>query len=148
MLIIFPSSCNVFIVKEMHAMPGVHSLIINGLCATKEWKKAMTLPYQTYESLNILIRKSLRQNEIDLVWGLLDGITRMHKNFRKLTNKTIYAFVNYFRRHPADISQKLEKVLSYCEKLENLLDEPSTRQLVDLLSKHDHHAHITTIDYS
>lgn len=129
-------------------MPEIHGLVVNGLSVTKEWKNALKLSNQTNISSNILIRKSLRENEFDLVRLLLNRITGLKKEYQHLSNKTIISFVKYFERYPDQISQNIEKMFITCEKTNKLFDEKSTQELRRLLSKHGHHAHITTIDYS
>lgn len=132
----------------MHILTELNSIVVNGICATNEWKRALALPKLTSNSLNILVRKSLRENEVDLVWNLLNGLAGLMKQYQYLSNNTILAFAKYFKNNPKEIPKHLDQFLTYCEKLHLLTDETTINELTDVLYKHGHHAELTNITYS
>lgn len=136
------SRCNKFLAQGMNDAPEMHLAVVTGLCYTKEWRKALELSHQTNDSLNILIRKSISENEIDLGWSLL---TKLQKG---LQNNTIIAFINYFDRNPADIPQNVERLLTACEKFKKVFNESSAQALTELLHKHGYHVDLSTTDYT
>lgn len=99
--------------QELHLLPELHPIVVQGLCATNDWKRALTLPKPTSNSLNILARKVLRENDIDSVWNVMNGLTRLPKHYQYLSNRTIGAFVKYFGKNPKDIPKYFEKLMSF-----------------------------------
>lgn len=129
-------------------MPEVNSTIVMGLCATKEWKKAVDVQKTSSHPLNILIRKALRENEIDLVWDLLKQMTKVPKYDQFIASKTFLMFVKYFEKHSNTIRHDLDKLLSICEQMELMIDENFAHALTQMLQRFNHHAQLTTIDFS
>lgn len=116
-----------------------------GLCATKEWKRALGLAKPTPSSLNILARKSLSENDIELTWQIL---TKLSKSQHPLANKTIIAFAKYLETNRNELPKNAEKFLTFCERLQVVFDEPTVRALTSVLRKSGHQAQITNIDNS
>lgn len=140
--------CNEFIAQELHILPELHSIVVNGLCATKDWKRALDLSNPTSNSINILARKTLRDNDIESAWKILGNLTHMHKQHQHFSSKTIVAFAKYFERNPTAIPHHAEQLLTFCEKLQILFDEPTVRELTNTLQICNHHAKFTNVDYS
>lgn len=140
--------CDYFIKQEFHVMTEINPIIINGICATKEWKKALEFQKPTSQSLNILIRKALRENELDLVWNLLTKLAEVPQYYQFLASKTILNFVKHLEKHPNSISEDMEKFLSICEDLKIVLNEECAIELTKLLHRSGYHAKITTMDFS
>lgn len=129
----------------------MNSKITQGLCATTDWKKALKLSNKTVNSLNILIRKSLRENEIDLVWDLFKQLMESkfdNSQSPQIYKRTVIVFAKYLQRFPEAIPQCAEKFLQCCERLEKVFDEESTRELTTSLNNAHIDATITNIDYS
>lgn len=116
-----------------------------GLCATKEWKRALDLAKPTPSSLNILARKSLLENDIELTWQILEKLSKTHL---PLANKTIVAFAEYFETNRNEMPKNAEKFLTFCERLQVVFDEPTLRALTSILHKSGHQAQITKINNS
>lgn len=108
----------------------------------------MALPKPTSASLNILARKILRENDIDSVWNILNGLTGLPKYNKFLSNKTIATFAKYFEKNPKDIPINVEKLLTFCGKLEVLLDETTIKHFINVLHKNGHHAEHTNINFT
>lgn len=128
-------------------MTEINSLVILGLCATTEWKKALNLKNPTSQSLNILIRKALRENEIDLVWNLLEQIASVPRHYQYLGSKTFLNLIKTLASHPQSIPENMETIFSICERIEMVLDEDCATELTKVLQKCGYHAKITTIDF-
>lgn len=140
------SRCDEFIAQEFHVFPEMNSKIVQGLCASKDWKKALSLSNQTVISLNILVRKALRENEIGLTWELLEKLSKLSTN--QMTHRTIISFAKYFQKNQKSISTDAEKLLTFCESMENIFNEESIQELTRALQNSKQHAKITNIDYS
>lgn len=136
------------ITKEFHLLPELHPVVVMGLCATKEWKKAFDLPKASSNSLNILARRALHANDIELVWKILPKLTQINAKYRHLATKTIVAFAKYFEKNPKNIPQNAETFLELCECMQIVFDELTLRELLNALHKSSYHAKITNIDYS
>lgn len=132
----------------MHALPEINSIVIVGLCATSEWKKALNLQNTSSNSLNILIRKALRENEVDLAFSLLKKLTEFPKQYQYFAYKTFSSFVKTLERHPKTLPDYVEKLIQTCSTLEMVLVEENAKELTNLLRKSGHHAEITTINFS
>lgn len=99
-------------------------------------------------SLNIIIRKILREREIDLVWDQMEKLTHLKDKFQQLARKTVVSFAKYFQAKPKEIPNSLDKLLTVCERIEKVFDEESARELAKVLQKSGHHAKITNIDHT
>lgn len=126
----------------MHLIPEMNTIIALGLCATKEWKRALDLPNLSNESFNIFVQKALHENDIE------SALNSMNKCYPILSSKTLIAFVKYFDRNPEDIPQHVDKLLSSCELVEQWFLEAATQQFIQLLRRHGHHADINAANYS
>lgn len=146
LLIFFPYRCNEFIDAQFLDFPEIHSIVTLGICATKQWKRALGLKKPGCNSLNIIIRKILREREIDLVWDPMEKLAHLKDKF--LAGKTVLSFAKYFQAKPTDIPKNLEKLLSVCERIEKVFDEESARELARVLQRSGHHAKITNIDHT
>lgn len=124
----------------------MNSKIVLGLSASKDWKKALGLSNQTVTSLNILVRKALRENEIDLTWELLEKLSKLGTN--QMAHRTVTSFAKYFQKNPKSVSTDVEKLLTFCQSMENIFNEESIRELTRALQSNKQHAKITNIDYS
>lgn len=129
-------------------MTEINPIIINGICATKEWKRALEFPEPTSQSLNILIRKALRENELDLVWNLLTRLAKVPEYYQFLASKTILHFVKHLEKHPKSISKDMDKFLSVCEDFKIVLNEECATEITKFLHRSGYHAKITTMDFS
>lgn len=134
--------------QELHLLAEINPLVILGLCATKEWKNALNLKNPTSQSLNILIRKALRENEIDLVWNLLEKIASVPKHYQYFASKTFLNLVKTLASHPQSIPENMETIFSICERIELVLDEDCATELTRVLQKSGYHAKITTMDFA
>lgn len=132
----------------MHILPEINTLVVLGLCATTEWRKAFDLPNLSGASLNILIRKALRENDIGSALSSLSKVLTLPEQFRTLPSRTIIAFAKYFDRNPKGIPKNLDILLSSCERTEKVFDEDATQQITQILRKHGHHANMTTMNHS
>lgn len=121
---------------------------MEGLCATKEWRKTLEFPNLTDSSLNVLARKALRDNDINLTWNLLHRIANLPKHYQNLKSRTFTSFAKYFSRNPASIPEVAEKLFTFCEGLKMLFIEPSIKPLSESLKRHGHHVKITKLDLS
>ncbi|XP_031624091.1 mitochondrial ribonuclease P catalytic subunit-like [Contarinia nasturtii] len=139
--------CDEFIAQEFHIDSDCNAIIVTGLCATKDWRKAIELPHSNDISLNSLAQKAIHENDIDLAWNILHRLTNLSHDHR-LTTKTITAFAEYFDENPTRISTHAGKLFFLCEKLKMLFNEPSIKELVDVLERHGHHAKTTNINFS
>lgn len=119
-----------------------------GLCATDEWKKALELDKLTDISLNILIRKAIMENQMDLVKPLLNKLTKLKSSNKVLASKTILSFAKHFQKYPKTISEHAEMLLTCCERLKRVFDENSARELTYALHKCGYHSTVTQIDKS
>lgn len=127
----------------------MHSKITQGLCASKDWKKALTLSHPTVNSLNTLMRKALRENEFDLVWDLLKKLTDVDNSQNaQIANRTVVVFAKYFQRYPKAIPTNADKFLTFCERMEKVFDEESAREFTKVLQNAGFAATITNMDYS
>lgn len=129
-------------------MTELNPIIITGICATKKWKKALEFPKPTSQSLNILMRKALRENELDLVWNLLKKLAEVPEYYQFLASKTILNFVKHLEKHPKSISEDMDKFLSACEDFKIVLNEECATELTKSLQRSGYHAKITTMDFS
>lgn len=121
--------------NEGRAAASIHTSI---KCGTNR------CPY--HDPFNFLVTKTLRENDIDSVWNLLNGLTGLPQDYQYLPAKTIEAFAKYFDRNPENIPENLDKLLSFCRNLEMVFDKPTLKMLIDALNRHGHCAEISTID--
>ncbi|XP_031628172.1 mitochondrial ribonuclease P catalytic subunit-like [Contarinia nasturtii] len=140
--------CDALIAKEFHALPEMNSIIVNGLCATKDWRKVIELPALCKNSVNIIARKALKENEIDMAWDVLHKLFSFPKHHQHLNSKTIQSVAKYFNRNPKSIPTNANKLFSLCEKLKMLFTEPAIKELRDVLEKHGHQAKIINMGFS
>lgn len=127
----------------------MNSKITQGLCASTDWKKALQLSDKTVNSLNILIRKAIRENEIDLVWDSLKQLTEVDKSQNpQIANRTVTVLAKYFQKYPDSIPKYAARFLTFCERMEKVFDEESTREFTKVLSNGGIDATITNMDYS
>lgn len=133
--------------QDFHRLAEMHHKITQGLCATKQWKRAIDLESPTPSSLNILIRRALRENEIDLVWKLLRKLTHLKEEFQHITNKTVISFAKYLQNNPKEIPKSADQFLGFCEHTEKLFNEESAHALTKAIQKYGHQAKITKINY-
>lgn len=127
----------------------MHQVITHGLCATREWKRALELNrYVSNSSLNILIRKVIRENEIDLMWELLNNLKQFRAEHRYIASKTCCAMVKYFERYPKIIDQNAEGFFRICESIEHIFDEKSAHELARAIQRTGRQAKIIKMDFS
>lgn len=128
----------------MHNIVEMRNTVVMGLCCTKEWKKALSLPNANRigTSLNILIRKSIRENELNIAWNLVEKLVHSSET---LSANTIRTFIKYYNKNKSDLKQNIHRLLSNCECIELLFDEPTIRELILLLKHSGYHAEITKI---
>lgn len=138
--------CSEFIDGQFLDIPEIHSIVTAGICATKQWKKTLRLEAPGWNSLNIIIRKILSEEEINLVWDQMEKLT--HQNDKLIDGKTLSSFVKYFQAKPQDIPKNLDKLLSICERTKKVFDELSARELASVLQRSGHHAKITNIHHT
>lgn len=124
----------------MHHIIEMRNTVVMGLCCTKEWKKALSLPNLSNigTSLNILIRKSIREDELNIAWDLVEKL-------EYLSASTIRSFIKYYSKHKQDLKQNIHRLLSICERIELLFDEPTIHELISLLKNSGCQAEITKI---
>lgn len=127
--------------------PAYNFDILEGLCATKEWRKAIEWPHSSDIVLNILAKKALRANEIDLTWNILDRLAKLPQD-PHLDSETIEEFAKYFAKNPACIPKNAEKLFSLCERFQMIFMEPSVKELTVALEKHGHQAKVANINLS
>lgn len=128
----------------MHHIIEMRNTVVMGLCCTKEWKKALSLPNLSNigTSLNILIRKSIREDELNIAWDLVEKLAKSHEY---LSASTIRSFIKYYSKHKQDLKQNIHRLLSICERIELLFDEPTIHELISLLKNSGCQAEITKI---
>lgn len=127
----------------------MHKVITHGLCATKEWKRALELDrHISNGSLNILIRKVIRENEIDVMWKLLNNIKGLSANHQHIASKTCCAIAKYFERNPKTIYQNAESFFRICESIEHVFDEKSAHEFTRAVQRTGRQAKIIKMDFS
>lgn len=127
----------------------MHKIITQGLCATKEWKKALNLErHISNSSLNILIRKTIRENENDVMWELLNDIKQSNVKFQYIAPKTCIAIARHFARNPKIIDENAESFFRICESIENVFDEKSAHEFIRTIQRSGRHAKIVKMDFS
>lgn len=131
----------------MHVFPENNLLIIKGFCATKEWKKSLELGDTAFGATDIIICRAIRENEIDLVWSILDRLATKSENYQLITTKSIYAFVEHFKTYPESIPECMSKLLPLFKRFELRISTAAAEDLTTCLHAAGHHAHILNIDY-
>lgn len=127
----------------------MHKLIVQGLCATSEWKKALKLDRTiSNNSLNILIRKVIRENEIDVMWELLNNIKRLRAENQYIAPRTCHAIAKYFERFPKIIDQNADGFFRICESIEYVFDEKSAHDLARAIQRTGRQAKIIKMNLS
>lgn len=135
--------------KKFNKFPEMHKVITHGLCATKEWKRALQLErHISSSSLNILIRKAIRENEIGVMWELLNNVKEMKTNLQYIAPKTCVAIAKYFERNPKTIDENVESFFRICESIENVFDEKSAHEFARIIQRSGRQAKITNMDFS
>lgn len=132
----------------MYLLSEVSGSVINGFCATKDWKRALTLPKIQEEptTLNLLIRKAMRENEYKIVWELLENLTFHHPN--ELQQKTIGKYLHFSAKKNAPTLEYVEKMLRLLEKSEKILIEPVAKVLIDILKRSECEVKRIQMDFS
>lgn len=120
----------------MYLLPEVTGSVINGLCATKDWKRSLALPkaLRDPQTLNLLIRKAMRENEYKVVWELLETLTS-HHHPNELQQKTIEKYLHFSATKNAPTLEYVAKMLRLLEKTEKILIEPVAKTLIDILKR-------------
>lgn len=145
----FEFRCNEFIKSDFSQFPEMHKVITHGLCATREWKKALKLlRHVSNSSLNILIRKAIRENEIAVMWELLNNLTQMSTHFQYIAPKTCVAIAKYFERNPNSIDENVESFFRICESIEIVFDEKSAHEFTRIIQRSGRQAKIIKMDFS
>lgn len=148
-LYFFPFRCNEFKANNFDKFPEIHKLIVLGLCATSQWKRALDLDRSvSNSSLNILIRKVIRENEIDVMWELLNNIKRLRSDHQFIASKTCSAIAKYFERSSEIIDQNAEGFFRICESIEYIFDEKSAHELTRAIQRTGRQAKIIKMDLS
>ncbi|XP_031623922.1 uncharacterized protein LOC116341153 isoform X2 [Contarinia nasturtii] len=122
--------CDELIARKIKNCKKLSAVIALGLCATKDWHRAIELPNLTHGPLNILAQRALNENDIDSAF--------------KITHRTI----TLNKWNPTCIPSNTDKLFSLCEKLNMQFNEPSIKELVNVLERHGHHAKTTNINLS
>lgn len=115
-------------------MPHVFRKVCNGLCVTKEWKRVLEFPniYESYATINLLIRKALHENEFKLAWQLIENLTSHHPN--ELHENTIEKYLHFSaKNNHIQTSECVKKILQLLERNERNLSEPVANVLIDIL---------------
>lgn len=127
----------------------MHKTITQGLCATKEWKKALKLDRNVSNiSLNILIRKAIREKEIDVMWELLNNIKESSGELQHIASKTCVSIAKHFERSPETIDKNAESFFRICESIQTIFDEKSACELTRVMQRSGRQAKIVKMDYS
>lgn len=127
----------------------MHKVITQGLCATKEWKKALKLERNvSCSSLNILIRKAIREKEIDVMWELLNNIKESSGELQHIAPKTCASIAKYFERNPKTIDKNAESFFRICESIQTVFDERSAHEFTRVMQRSGRQAKIVKMDYS
>lgn len=141
--------CNEFIASEFTEFPEMHRIITLGLCATKEWKRALELNGQiSNSSRNILIRKSIRENEIEIMWQLLNDMKKFDAKLQYIAPKTCITIAKHFERYPKNIDENAASFFRVCETIEHIFDEKSAHEFTRALQRLARPAHIVEMDFS
>lgn len=132
----------------MYLLPEVSGSVINGFCATKDWKRALALPKALKEptTQNLLIRKAMRENEYKIVWELLQTLTSCHPN--DLQQKTIEKYLHFSAKKNTPTLEYVGKMLRLLEKTEKILIEPVAKTLIDTLKQSNCEAKRIQMDFS
>lgn len=127
----------------------MHTIITQGLCATKDWKKALKLErHISNSSQNILIRKAIREKEIDVMWELLNNIKQSNVKLQHIAPKTCISIAKYFERNPKTIDENAESFFRICESIEKVFDEKSAHEFTRVLQRSGRQAKIVKMDFS
>lgn len=127
----------------------MHKIITQGLCATKEWKRALKLErHVSNSSLNILIRKAIREQEIDVMWELLNNIKESPVKLQYIAPKTCISIAKYFERNPKIIDKNAESFFRICESIQNVFDEKSAHEFTRVMQRSGRQAKVVKMDFS
>lgn len=127
----------------------MHKIITQGLCATKEWKKALKLErHISNSSLNILIRKAIREKEIDVMWELLNNIKQANVKLQYIAPKTCISIVKCFERNPKIIDENAESFFRICGSIESVFDEKTAHELTRSIQRSGRQAKMVKMDFS
>lgn len=127
----------------------MHKIITQGLCATKEWKRALKLErHISNSSLNILIRKAIREQEIDVMWELLNNIKESSAKLQYIAPKTCITIAKYFERNSKIIDKNAESFFSICESIQHVFDEKSAHEFTRVMQRSGRQAKSVKMDFS
>lgn len=131
----------------MHELPEIQEKVVLGLSITKDWKRALSLPSVKLDEVanNILITKSIRSNEFNIAYNLMNQMLRSEQT---LSPYNITVFINHCKQQPDSINAHLAKVLEYLERFQKLISENAANSLIELLKRNGKEAELTPMDYS
>lgn len=132
----------------MHLLESVSSIVVNGLCATNEWRRALDFPniHKQPSTMNILIRKAMREADIKLVWDLIRSLARF--DAKEIKPKTIDKFWHFCAKRDVPALDNITKMLQLLERHERIINEAPARSLMDVLTRSNISAKIIQMDYS
>lgn len=127
----------------------MHKIITQGLCATKEWKRALQLERNvSNSSLNILIRKAIRENEIGVMWELLNNIKQANADLQYIAPKTCTSIARYFESSPKLIDKNADSFFRICESIQMVFDEKSAYEFMRAMQRSGRQAKMIKMDFS
>lgn len=127
----------------------MHKIITQGLCATKEWKRALQLERNvSNSSLNILIRKAVREKEIGVMWELLNNMKQANADLQYLAPKTRLSIARYFESNPKIIDKNAESFFRICESIQTVFDEKSAYEFTRVMQRLGRQTKMIKMDFS
>lgn len=132
----------------MNILPEVNQTVVNGLCATNEWKRAVDFPQisKLPRTLNILIRKAMRETEIDIVWKLIEMLVKFDAG--QLSAKTISQFWIFCTKKNIDTHKNIERMLHLLANHKRMINESPAETLCNILNQTNISNKLVQINYS
>lgn len=132
----------------MHYLPMISTTVTNGLCATNEWKKVLEFPQIKCKpmTMNIIIRKAMQEQDIDLVWSLIQSIVKTDANV--LTTETLKAFWKFCAKNESFCRENISKMFQLFEKTEFIMNETVANGLRNLANQFHISCQTIQIDFS
>lgn len=119
----------------------MNSSVVKGLCATKQWKRAIDIVNfeDMHSSKQILVQKMFDERDIDSAWRLLNEPNMI------VESRNLLSYWDYCEEQKATLKENIEKMLSLIERKQCLINETAVLKLLDLLNQSGYKSTVTTI---
>lgn len=139
--------CDILIKKSEMILPtAIMNNVVEGLCRTDQWKRALTLLNEMNEVVRpaktIIAEKAFSEGELELGFQLLDEL--VFDEF-EIDPKCCSTYWTFCRQHGENIVENVERMLRFLENKETILTKTCTQQLHDVIAEFGSSGHFARV---